>query len=619
MPLINIKGVGQAQFPDDMPIADIRNFLRKKYSQQAIQGQSDILAPAPQTIEAYEPTLSERMGQGVSDALYNTGIVSDRYGAQRIGSNVATLGEFLPGIGDAAAGDGFGRALQKGNYGEAALAGAGNIPILGDMAIFAGALAKNADLGALRKAKMLEDTGADRNEIWKETGWFNDRGDWKFEIDDSRSVFDIKDEALAAKRVDLEFALAGDKQGAEKYNKSKALEADLINKYGPNYSDDWDKVPEAEQEKYFESLNEIPDSISDILWDIDGIKDGQISGRDIRPNSISSLKNALFHDDVYSSYPDVGNVELQHNTLGKIATEASYMPNRDKIIIGDPTYSKVKSPVLHELQHAIQQREGFAKGGSPKTFQAEKDSIASELNWQNKRIAELTSEAKRTNEYQVLENNLIDALESGDEALIDKYITEQTELVNSWPHLKRHKDKAWSLADKKAKLSDPHKSYQRLAGEAEARNVQTRMNMTPEERRAKPPWETLDVPESELIYRKGSGVNQSAENLPTGKARDTLKAKYPDLKIGISETKDNIILDKVIVPDKSKGTGTKFMNDLISDADSKGKTIGLTPSADFGGNKKRLNEFYKRFGFVPNKGKSKDFTISETMIRPPKQ
>ena len=54
------------------------------------------------------------------------------------------------------------------------------------------------------------------------------------------------------------------------------------------------------------------------------------------------------------------------------------------------------------------------------------------------------------------------------------------------------------------------------------------------------------------------------------------------------------------------------------DADTKGKPIGLTPSADFGGNKARLTKFYKRFGFVPNKGKNKDYTISESMVRPAK-
>ena len=134
MPIVDIKGVGQAQFPDDMPINDIRNFLRNKYSQGAIKGESDLLAPAPQTIEAYNPTLSERMGQGVSDVLHDTGIVSDRYGAQRIGSNVAVLGEMLPGVGDATAGDEFGRALQQGDKLGMAMAGLGVIPAVGDAA-----------------------------------------------------------------------------------------------------------------------------------------------------------------------------------------------------------------------------------------------------------------------------------------------------------------------------------------------------------------------------------------------------------------------------------------------------------------------------------------------------
>ena len=69
---------------------------------------------------------------------------------------------------------------------------------------------------------------------------------------------------------------------------------------------------------------------------------------------------------------------------------------------------------------------------------------------------------------------------------------------------------------------------------------------------------------------------------------------------------------------RNSGQGTEFMVQLIGDADKKGKSIGLTPSADFGGNKKRLTEFYKRFGFVENKGKNKDFTISESMVRTPR-
>ena len=61
------------------------------------------------------------------------------------------------------------------------------------------------------------------------------------------------------------------------------------------------------------------------------------------------------------------------------------------------------------------------------------------------------------------------------------------------------------------------------------------------------------------------------------------------------------------------------MNDLCKYADKNNKTIILTPSNEFGAtSKKRLVDFYKRFGFVENKGKNKIFGIFESMYRLPK-
>ena len=47
--------------------------------------------------------------------------------------------------------------------------------------------------------------------------------------------------------------------------------------------------------------------------------------------------------------------------------------------------------------------------------------------------------------------------------------------------------------------------YKKLAGEAEARNVQARMNMSMDERIALPPWLTQDVPTDQQIVRFGDG------------------------------------------------------------------------------------------------------------------
>jgi len=68
---------------------------------------------------------------------------------------------------------------------------------------------------------------------------------------------------------------------------------------------------------------------------------------------------------------------------------------------------------------------------------------------------------------------------------------------------------------------------------------------------------------------------------------------------------------------RNTGIGSKVMNDLTDKADAEGAIIALTPDNTYGGSKTRLTQFYKRFGFVPNKGRNKDFRYRETMIRYP--
>jgi predicted GNAT family N-acyltransferase len=103
---------------------------------------------------------------------------------------------------------------------------------------------------------------------------------------------------------------------------------------------------------------------------------------------------------------------------------------------------------------------------------------------------------------------------------------------------------------------------------------------------------------------------------------DYLSERHPNIDFHLSESKKSerpSILSKVVVDKKERneGAGTKFMEDLISEADRRKHKLALTPSSDFGGQVPRLHRFYQRFGFVPNKGKHKDFSISEAMYRNP--
>jgi GNAT superfamily N-acetyltransferase len=89
----------------------------------------------------------------------------------------------------------------------------------------------------------------------------------------------------------------------------------------------------------------------------------------------------------------------------------------------------------------------------------------------------------------------------------------------------------------------------------------------------------------------------------------------------ISERDGVINLSKIVVPGESRGqgAGTAAMKALIDYADSTAQVIALSPSKDFGATSvNRLNQFYKRFGFVKNTGKNRDYEISESMYRLPK-
>ena len=100
---------------------------------------------------------------------------------------------------------------------------------------------------------------------------------------------------------------------------------------------------------------------------------------------------------------------------------------------------------------------------------------------------------------------------------------------------------------------------------------------------------------------------------------DRLKQKFPDLDVSLGGTL-YIRVSKIVVPkkDRRKGIGTQVMDEIIGYADSVGKIVVLTPSDDFGSSTARLRKFYKRFGFIENRGMMARYEISESMYRLPK-
>lgn len=249
-----------------------------------------------------------------------------------------------------------------------------------------------------------------------------------------------------------------------------------------------------------------------------------------RENILNTMPTgrALQHDDLYAAYPDVWDTKMTFQPFGG---GGRFDPITKSIHIetGDAPYPL--SITGHELQHAIQQREGFARGGSP-------EQIGREVRESKFNVDDLSQKLER------MEN------QAGDEAelWIDKYPEKVKDAIDyvkrqglydeglSIKEMVRYaitdRDRSyqsitnqWKNAQQMSKTS-PTAAYQRLAGEAEARLTQARMTMTPEQRLAKYPYEpeyfqqATGVPLQDLIVRQDGGT---AMSVPAGYKNDIPK------------------------------------------------------------------------------------------------
>ena len=88
----------------------------------------------------------------------------------------------------------------------------------------------------------------------------------------------------------------------------------------------------------------------------------------------------------------------------------------------------------------------------------------------------------------------------------------------------------------------------------------------------------------------------------------------------VTEHRHHMKVHRIVIKKKYRcvGLGSLFMIMLSHYADKKNKTIYLTPSTAYGGSSvARLKEFYKRFGFIENRGQNKRDNIKDSMYRLP--
>jgi hypothetical protein len=185
-----------------------------------------------------------------------------------------------------------------------------------------------------------------------------------------------------------------------------------------------------------------------------------------------TFEGALEHPRLQQAYPELNEVKFQHWPKEKYQG-ATFDPTDNVITMGQKAMEPERGVALHELQHAIQRKEGFAKGGSSSTV----------LNdWYAGVNSELSSLSKQMDALPEFERKFNKAKQAQYDALRTKY----DDLMNQ----------------KLYEPPDADEAYRRLAGEAEARAVQKRMNYSDVQRRVIYPYESYDVPRNQLIIKK---------------------------------------------------------------------------------------------------------------------
>lgn len=95
---------------------------------------------------------------------------------------------------------------------------------------------------------------------------------------------------------------------------------------------------------------------------------------------------------------------------------------------------------------------------------------------------------------------------------------------------------------------------------------------------------------------------------------EELRSEYPGVGLEAYESKDRVELMEIKVPVemRGRGIGTEIVKKIQGYAAGVGKPLVLRPEAERG-RKGDLERFYKRLGFVHNRGRNMDYTLSSPM------
>lgn len=203
------------------------------------------------------------------------------------------------------------------------------------------------------------------------------------------------------------------------------------------------------------------------------------------------LDDYVEDDELFHAYPEMKQTRLEFVDLPSADYGGTYLYSDNRIVINISRTDDVKSVLTHEIQHAIQRMEGFARGSSPEEFKNTAEDVILDI--------------VQATDGRILEGGGFDNTPKGIFAALGREVPYGTIL--------RHYDYPLSLVAEKYgyenifdlvndidRFESSIQKYRSTAGEVEARNVQARMNFTSDQRRNTLAVSTEDIARSEQIF-----------------------------------------------------------------------------------------------------------------------
>lgn len=269
-------------------------------------------------------------------------------------------------------------------------------------------------------------------------------------------------------------------------------------------------------------------------------------------NDVRYLDDYVKDENLFKAYPELKQIRVEIYNAPTSNTGATYYESQNLIRVNESVLDRAdfRSILAHEVQHTVQSIEGFARGGNSMTYRKHLDALKEKRDaWSmieefaDKR-EELGEDASQMDVYNALVNEYYsDGFEFGDGFIPSRNAFDKG--FNLWVrgYDKEGYEDAYneyqSLIEKFG-LGGENDRYNELSGEVEARNVQSRMNMTPEERRNTLASETEDVAREDQIFINdaleayasvsapmNTAVNELSESLRTPIEKITSEDQLP--------------------------------------------------------------------------------------------